>query len=311
MSSDGNSWTRNPTLEITSLSIFQGSNTPAFGGGNWVAWKPVGGAVKPYTSPDSINWSVQTQIPVTRLSTGGFSIDVPSNANAVIGPQELSFSNGKFFGFISTMGQRTAKNVAPFYSVDGANWAQGVVSGLVYVDAWAGATARADLCEVRGIASGFSGGVFKSIAVGRGVFGNLTTSPIITNKGLMSTNQTNWTATTLPFRALWNGIAHGNGSFVAVAKGFYGALTNNGGVTWNTIQMPATLNWTSIAYGNGKWIAVGGPSSVAAVGTISGNSINWTLITLPSSAIWTSIVYGNGKFVISSSTGSSIYSTGY
>ena len=311
ISLDGISWKTTPALEINAASPrFQGSNIPAFGGGNWVAWKAVAGEARPYTSPDSVNWSIQTKIPANVLSTGTFSIDIPSNADMAPSTQELSFVNGKFFGFISTKGQGSTKNVAPFYSVDGAAWSQGVVKGLVYVDGWAGATARADLCEVRGIASGFSGGGLKSIAVGRGVFGNLTTSPIITDKGLISTDQITWNATTLPFKALWNGIAHGNGCFVAVGKSFYGALTSDG-VTWNTIQMPATLNWTSIAYGNGKWIAVGGPSSIAAVGTISGNSMIWREIDLPSSAIWSSIAYGNGKFVITNTNGGSIYSVGY
>ena len=275
-----------------------------------MAWKATGGSARPYTSPDSVNWSIQTQIPATKLSTGTFSIDGSLNSGLTLSTQELSFVNGKFFGFISTTGSGSVKNVTPFYSVDGAAWSQGVAKGLVYVDGYAGATARADLCEVRGVASGFSGGGLKSIAVGRGLNGNLTISPIITDKGLISTDQITWNVTTLPFKALWNGIAHGNGSFVAVGKSFYGALTNDG-VTWNTIQMPATLNWTSIAYGNGKWIAVGGPSSIAAVGTISGNTMVWREITLPSSAVWSSVAYGNGKFVITNTNGGSIYSVGY
>lgn len=304
MSSDGINWAFNPTLEVNgSRPTFQGSNTPAFGGGNWVAWKVVGGTAKPYTSPDSFSWSAQPAIPATRLSTGTFSIGTPSNIFGVAPVQELSFLNGKFFGFISTLGQGSAKNVAPFYSLDGANWLKGVVSGLVYVDKWAGAIARTDLCEVRGLANSST----MSIAVGRGIFGNQINSPTITDKCIRSANQVNWVGTTLPFKALWNGIAYGGGRFVAVCNGLNAATTING-LNWAVVRMPATLNWTSIAYGNGKWIAVGGPSSVAAV---SSDGLTWGTINLPSSATWSSVAYGNGKFVITNTNGGSIYSTGY
>jgi hypothetical protein len=304
MSSDGINWIVNTALEVNGARpTFNGSNIPAFGDGNWVAWKPIAPSVIPYTSPDSSSWSARPRIPTTKLSTGGFSVGTPGNVHLVLPAQELSFSNGRFFGFISTMGQGSAKNVELFHSVDGANWVKGVVSGLVYVDQWAGATARTDLCEVRGIANSPT----MSIAVGRGIFGNLANSPTITDKCIRSSNQVNWVGTTLPFKALWNGIAYGGGRFVAVCDGLNAATTING-TNWAIVRMPSTLNWTSIAYGNGKWIAVGGPSSVAA---ISADGLTWNTINLPSSATWTSVAYGNGKFIITNSSGGSIYSTGY
>jgi hypothetical protein len=158
------------------------------------------------------------------------------------------------------------------------------------------------LCEVRGIANSPT----TSVAVGRGLSGNLTTSSILTNKCIRSTNQTNWTASTLPFSAVWNGVAYGAGRFVAVCNGLY-AATSVDGITWTSLRMPATLNWTSITFGDGKWIAVGGPSSIAA---FSMDGLNWSEINLPISATWTSVAYGNGRFVIpSSSVTVSLHST--
>jgi hypothetical protein len=302
MSYDGGFNWQPVAIDLTNVYSF---TTPVFGGGNWVVWKHYYGlngptltsAVNAYTSPDGINWSLRTSLSY-KLNTGHETIGTPSNAHSVPGVQRLSFFNGKFFGFIGTRGNRTARNIIVSHSVDGDTWIQGTISGLTYVDGFNGATARADLCEVRGVANGLT----VSVAVGRGLNGNLTISSIKTNKCIRSTNQTSWTVTTLPFSAVWNAIAYGNGRFVAVCDGI-NAATSTDGINWTSISMPSTLNWTGVAYGNGMWIAVGGPSSVAATST---DGINWTKTTLPVSAIWSSIAYGNSQFLITSSSGISL-----
>jgi hypothetical protein len=138
------------------------------------------------------------------------------------------------------------------------------------------------------------------------VYGNLGNSPVATNKCIRSADQVNWVGTTLPFSALWNAIAFGQGRFVAIADGAYAASSTDG-LNWVTIRMPATLNWTSITFANGVWVAVGGPSSIAAT---SKDGLNWTKVTLPLSATWTSVSYGNGRFLMTSTTGVSLYSAG-
>ncbi len=283
------------------------NNTPAYGNGTWSGIRhlynsnytpPVNQAI-PHTSPDGANWTPQTAL-LYRMGTAVAFVGTPSNANAVPGVQPMSFLNGKFFGFLGTMAQRSPNNVIPIYSSDGDNWQAGVTSGLAFVDGWNGATAQADLCEVRGIANSAT----MSVAVGRGLRGNLATSPVTTNKCIRAADPKGWVGTTLPFAALWNGIAYGNGRFVAVCDGA-NAVTSTDGVNWAVIRMPATLNWTGIAYGNGTWVAVGGPSSISA---ISADGINWTKVTLPVSATWTSVAYGNGQFLMTSTTGVSLYS---
>jgi hypothetical protein len=283
------------------------NNTPTYGNGTWAGIQhlynanyspPINKAI-PHTSPDGINWSPQTAL-TYRLGTAVAFVGTPTNAGAVPGVQPMSFLNGKFFGFLGTMGQRSPQNVIPIYSSDGDNWAAGVTSGLTFVDGWNGATAYADLCEVRGIANSAT----LSVAVGRGLRGNLTTSPVTTNKCIRAADPKGWVGTTLPFAALWNGIAYGNGRFTAVCDGAY-AVSSTDGLNWTVIRMPSTLNWTSIAYGNGTWVAVGGPSAVSA---ISSDGLTWTKVTLPVSATWTSVTYGNGRFLMSSTTGVSLYS---
>ena len=263
---------------------------PVYGSGTWVGMADSGALplkARPYTSPDGINWTGQAVLPQT-LTT------------AVAGIQPVSFLGGKLFAFLGTSGLGSPKNVTPVYSTDGDNWATGTTSGLVFVDNWGGAVGQADLCEVRGIAASTT----MAVAFGRGASGRTGVDGLATNKCIRAADPKGWVGTTLPFSAVWNDVAYGNGRFVAVCDGV-NAITSTDGLNWAVIRMPATLNWTSIAFGGGKWVAVGGPSSIAA---ISSDGINWTKVTLPKSASWTSVIYGNGQFLMSSSTGISLYS---
>lgn len=66
----------------------------------------------------------------------------------------------------------------------------------------------------------------------------------------------------------WNGVAYGNGVFVAVASTGTGRVmrSTDNGVTW-TLQTGAVDNaWHGITYANGLFVVVGG-------GTGSGNRV--------------------------------------
>jgi hypothetical protein len=274
-------------------------NVPAAGQGTIVAFN----ALTPLTSPDGINWTTRPELPGP--TTSGFPTPgTPGNAYSVPVAQSLSFLNGKFYAFLGTKVASTGSvtNARVFCSTNGIDWTRGNITGLAFVDPWGGNVSKVDLCEVRGAANSTS----MSVAVGRGVYGNLANSPVATNKCIRSADQVNWVGTTLPFAALWNGIAFGQGRFVAVCDGAY-AVSSTDGLNWVTIRMPATLNWTSITFANGVWVAVGGPSSIAAT---SKDGLNWTKVTLPVSATWTSVSYGNGRFLMTSTTGVSLYSAG-
>lgn len=299
ISDDGNRW---------AYSAVTFDSPPTYGFGTYVGMEAMRLDVAsgypqavPYTSPDSISWNPQTRLP-TDISGSTATVGTPPNANSAPGIQPVSFANGRFFAFLSlAINHRgTLPNVRVYHSVDGDQWFAGTVSGLGYQDMMGGYTGYADLCEVRGVANSAT----LSVAVGRGVKGNLTTSPVLTNKCIRSGDRINWVASTLPFSAMWNDVAFGNGLFIAVADGAYAAASTNG-VNWIVIRMPATLNWTSIAYGNGVWLATGGPSSIAAVST---DATNWKKVTLPFSATWSGLAYGNGRFLMTNTTGSSIYS---
>lgn len=109
----------------------------------------------------------------------------------------------------------------------------------------------------------------------------------------ISSSGSNWTTGALPETITWNGVAYGNGVFVAVGNTGTAAVSANG-VDWTTGTLPAALNWSAIAYGNGIFVAVANGSSIAATST---DGITWFSRTMPAAHGWSSVAYGNGVFV--------------
>nr|DAH29194.1 MAG TPA: Fibronectin type III domain-containing protein, glycosyl hydrolase, 7-fold beta-propeller [Caudoviricetes sp.] len=100
---------------------------------------------------------------------------------------------------------------------------------------------------------------------------------------------------TLPAAACWDGIAYGNGVYVAVAASGEMAYSTDEGETWTAAESPAEgAGWFSVCYGGGKFVAVACDSAIAAY---SADGKTWTKADLPVSAYWNSVCYGGGYFV--------------
>lgn len=100
---------------------------------------------------------------------------------------------------------------------------------------------------------------------------------------------------TLPAAACWDGIAYGNGTYVAVAASGEMAYSTDEGETWTAAESPAEgAGWFSVCYGGGKFVAVACDSAIAAY---SADGKTWTKADLPVSAYWNSVCYGGGYFV--------------
>src|SRR2546422_3846010 len=101
-----------------------------------------------------------------------------------------------------------------------------------------------------------------------------------------------------------NGIAYGNGQFVAVGAADT-IVTSADGVDW-VLRQSGTTDWLSdIAYGNGEVVAVGGRSQDHCngcwEGTIvtSADGVNWVPRQAVKGFHFYQIAYGNGQFVAS------------
>lgn len=112
-----------------------------------------------------------------------------------------------------------------------------------------------------------------------------------------------------------NGIAYGNGVFVALEDYFLGsnvAFYSEDGIIWKTATLPKRGRWSLCAYGAGKFIALCSSSSdeheaTCRDGAYSKDGVNWTAFTLPLTSnelniSWYSLFYGGEYFILTSNT---------
>ena len=102
----------------------------------------------------------------------------------------------------------------------------------------------------------------------------------------------------------WNGIAYGNGLFVAVADSGIGnrVMTSPDGITWTIRTSAADNYWQGITYGNGLFVAVA-DSGIGNRVMTSPDGITWTIRTSAADNNWNGIAYGNGQFVAVADSG--------
>lgn len=120
---------------------------------------------------------------------------------------------------------------------------------------------------------------------------------------------TDWTLHTAPVpNANWNGLAYGNGVFVAVAGGGSTSrvMTSADGASWTPHDVGLANRWNSVTFGGGKFVAVSitnqqCPTSCAMT---SSDGAVWIPATTTPTGQWSSVTYGNGKYVAVSLTDS-------
>jgi formylglycine-generating enzyme required for sulfatase activity len=116
---------------------------------------------------------------------------------------------------------------------------------------------------------------------------------------------TSWTSRTSAADNNWQGVAYGNGMFVAVSLNGSSnrVMTSPDGINWTSRTSAVDNNWSSVTYGNGIFVAVSSSGTDNRVMT-SPDGINWTLRTSAANNSWSSVTYGNGIFVAVAQSGS-------
>jgi len=136
---------------------------------------------------------------------------------------------------------------------------------------------------------------------------------------LYSTNGTSWTSGTMPSVTTWNGVAFGNGYFVAVTSGGNGpAAYSTNGTTWTASTLSGSSpSCYSVAAGtiSGTTYYIAPDPGAGTNYQRSTNGTSWSLQTYPVSAIGY-IAFYNGRFmavgegyISATSTNASVYST--
>ncbi len=242
------------------------------------------GANRVMTSPDGITWTSQEAADtgaVWRDVAYGdnrfVAVAVTGSSKVMVSTDGVSVGGGEvvFNDTASTTGitiGATATLTAPSaLTVDGDFENNGTFThnnGTVHFTAEG---------EVRGVATGTS--AFNDI--------------VLSQEGANTT----WTARTGADANLWNDIAYGNGTFVAIARnGTNKVMTSPDGVTW-TMSSAASTTWQSVTYGEGLFVAVASGRAMT-----SPDGVTWTSVDVPNS-VWLSVTYGNGRFVAVAQSG--------
>jgi hypothetical protein len=311
-SSDGASWT---AVETGNDPALWGQwNGVTFGNGKFVAvaWN----CVMSSANATAGSWTKQ-------------------NSSSSLAPNSIAFGKGKYFIYSNS----SATTPVVQYSSDALTWTDSTAI-MGPVDAMASdgtkivAISSPNNVSTNVLWESTDGGAFtrwetavrgqyQDLAYGNGTYvamgeGNscLKTSPDGINWTQIETNVTHpdYGLVSLCFAYQVNGLSFGNGTFVAVGKGYsledgaeIGAvLTSPDGTTW-TVRTPpvgseSTL-WTTVAYGGGVFVAIGlDYSDWATVRFMrsADNGVTWTMGVLTASGAAgqsRSLTYGNGKFV--------------
>ena len=268
----------------------------AYGGGVYVAAGDVC-----YTSPDTICWTRKELDPVPQnglsgiaygngrfvaiepspwhqpgsayVSTNGMSWqrsgDLPGNSVPVI--QRIHFGGGVFLA----VGQEpnplpeSGKHWLVMTSADGISW-----------ERHSGPTNNAESHYLN--AATYGNGLY--------VVGGFSGLPAQQGLVVISTDLANWTQVSgFPFPVI-NGVAFGNGSFVAVGGGNIATSTN--GVQWTTRLSVGQGILRAVAFGGNRFVAVGEPHLLLS----STNGIDWDQHASSVDG-FLDVTYGSGSFV--------------
>src|SRR6185295_1895029 len=105
-----------------------------------------------------------------------------------------------------------------------------------------------------------------------------------------------WVRRTVPGpNSALNGIAYGNGTFVAVGDNSFVARSTDG-ITWTTSTAGAYGTLKRVRFLNGQFVAVGSSDKLI----YSSDGASWTANTLPQADFW-DIAFGNGVYVLAGS----------
>jgi hypothetical protein len=279
-STDGKSWTLQPTLDNSSFSDI------AFGNGIFVAvgrasGKPLDiGVVQ--TSSDGVRWRVQNfDIELSRVVYGNGRFVLLGNNNnyvstdgvnwtpfpnkVIVESSQLIYSNGVFTDFHATQFAS---------SQDGVNW-QTQDDGLI---------------DYSGTGKffpniGVTGAVYEDgmyVAVGD-YYTNTPTAPPYGNPVVItSQDAVKWTMTSLNESCHLESIAFGNGVFVATgANG--GILTSPDGINWTGLSTGTKASYGTVSFCNNEFLAIGDGGGIST----SPNGVNWTNSSSDYQAVFT------------------------
>jgi len=94
-----------------------------------------------------------------------------------------------------------------------------------------------------------------------------------------------------------NGVAYGDGKYVAVGNGWNGYYCSTDAITWTRGPESRSNNWLDIVFGNGLFVAVTSSGTATQNIITSTDGITWTDRSMPEAVELDGVAYGNGVYV--------------
>ena len=112
-----------------------------------------------------------------------------------------------------------------------------------------------------------------------------------------------WKIGTLGTTAVCEGVAYGNGMFVAISRAdTIGAFVSTDGITWMHVAFPVTFDARAVAFGAGKFVITGWSSNNVIL--YSDDGVHWSQTTNPRTGTFENLCYGSDRFVSFTSSSS-------
>lgn len=142
---------------------------------------------------------------------------------------------------------------------------------------------------------------FTSIAYGGGVWVAVAQSAGGSTSVYSSENGIKWTRRTAAQANNWNGVAYGDGWFVAIAaSGSNRVMRSQDGISWSSASATEANAWNSISYGDGRFVAVASTGSSRAMYSDDAGA-TWSASN-PTDPLgyntWNGVSFGNGIWVV-------------
>jgi hypothetical protein len=275
VSSDGAHWN-----QATAAAGGEFLLAVAYGNGIFVAADETGTIV---TSSDGLNWAVQ------RTGRGGGLAGLAYGANQFVAVGELGGIVASTDGMVWTQRQPPTPNGLTSIAYGNTRFVAGGDLGTAFRPVGLTSVDGANWFNEE-IQAAFPGSCI--VFYEKGLFLALTGDKygLPVSSISFSTNGVDWTVANPWIVAVVNGIAYGDGKFLAA--GGWEVLTSPDAINWEVHTGGIELPLDAVTYGNQQFVGVSRQGFIAA----SADGVTWTASHKTTNSIQ-SVVYGNGRFV--------------
>jgi alpha-tubulin suppressor-like RCC1 family protein len=239
------------------------------------------------------------------ITTGGDLYSMGYNGNGQLGIGNNTAQNTPTFVTSSVVMVSANQNSGMFVTSDGSVYGMGYNSDGHFGDGTNSTSNVPTLCANSG--SMVSAGVNFTYLIktdgavyscGYDWDGKLGTY-LKVNKGMYSTNSIDWHTSSMT-NVYYNGIAYGNGRFVAAGEDYNVMASSTDGVNW-TSSFVTTSSYAlgyKIIFDGTKFVASSQYGDYGYNVFTSTNGVDWTMSKTGDSQHWGPIAYGDGKYIL-------------